>query len=91
MASKKSVVYSIRIPIESRAFRWLQSLEGRGENVSDALRELINQYLASYGEDGYARLGALSRSHERFKAFQEYLVKLNAYYLLEDFDDKFYS
>lgn len=72
--TKKSIVYSIRIPIESRAYRWLLSVEERGDNVSQALRELINQYLATYGEDGYARLLALERASNRLQALEyEYL------------------
>lgn len=74
MPSSKSVVYSIRIPIESRAYRWLVTIEEGGDNVSQALRELINQHLETYGEDGYARLLALERSHKRRLALEEYMA-----------------
>lgn len=76
MPSNKSIVYSIRIPIESRAYRWLVVIEERGDNVSQALRELINQHLETYGEDGYARLLALERSSKRLYSLEyEYLTE----------------
>lgn len=41
--SKKSVMISFRLPLNSLGFEWITALEAEGKNVSDEIRSLIHK------------------------------------------------